>query len=160
SPAEAQQVFSKLSSVCGQFLDWKVFAEPPVGDFVNVAETQAISCRMAHDKAQLAAASHWQGISELLAQSPKHEDSAAQKVSESKNSESTSNPPAPAPAMPADQNIEAEMSISAQSEPTMSSSQNGQKHLPIDEVIDLPQADGSVLDAVMKHAMNEVIECP
>jgi hypothetical protein len=149
-PAEAQQVFRKLSNVCREFLGRSIEPEPAVGDAPHVDECQVMCCRTAHDKAQLAAAGHWQVIGELLAKARK----------------SAEEPPAVTPAPPP---IAAAIEMSAPSialpespisptGPTMNFTSPPSQSAA--EVIDLPAGDASVLDAIMKHSMNEVVECP
>ncbi|HEX8913163.1 MAG TPA: hypothetical protein VF796_12460, partial [Humisphaera sp.] len=64
--AEAARVHQKLAAVVRQFLGWEVEPEPAVRYAANVAEHPLMNCRVARDKAQIAAAPHWDVVVEFL----------------------------------------------------------------------------------------------
>ncbi|MEA2736126.1 MAG: hypothetical protein QOE14_2577, partial [Humisphaera sp.] len=66
---QAERVSAKLVSVCQQFLNWPVEAEPSVDASQPVAEHLVMCARPTRDKGQLAAAPQWQIVADLIARS-------------------------------------------------------------------------------------------
>jgi hypothetical protein len=65
--ADASSAFQRVSSVCRQFLGWRVESVPPVAPASDVTEHVVLWCSATRDKAQLAAAPQWQVMAEFLA---------------------------------------------------------------------------------------------
>lgn len=159
SPNEqvGKQVFQKIEGACRQFLDWSIDAESPVGSGAGVEAFDAMHCQAAHDKAQLATASHWQVVEEFV---------KATKANPAEEVETAD------PAQPLAPSDEEEM----RTNPAMSIAANEPEHpavpasLPLRsahsepmEVIELPDCaagEDPVLSAVMHHAMGDLVECP
>jgi hypothetical protein len=166
-PADAERLFAKLSNVCRQFLAWPMDAEPSVGEAPLVAECQVMACRTAHDKAQLAAAPHWQVVAELLAQAKHTAAEAALEETPQEHAalEAESAPPAaslpPATAAPP-RPTEPPVSGADPPHPAAVVPSPPTRLSPFLEVIDLADqsGDSSILSAVMRHSMSEVVECP
>jgi hypothetical protein len=176
-PAQAQQVFQKLSGVCKQFLGWSAEPDSAVVEAKQVGECRVMACRMDPGKALPAGESHWQVIAELLSQAasstPAEEPvnpidpPASIKPAEAPMAASaqspTSSPVAQAPtASPT--TVEAPRpAIQAAPIPATSPVEvPAQVAALLPEVIDLSSDGGqdSILDAVIKHSLNELIECP
>jgi hypothetical protein len=66
---QAERVGAKLVSVCQQFLNWPVEAEPAVDASQPVAEHLVMCARPTRDKGQLAAAPQWEIVADLIARS-------------------------------------------------------------------------------------------
>ena len=172
-PGESDAVFRKLSGVCGQFLSCAVEPEPAVGEARHVTDVPLMNCQAGHDKAQLASANHWRVVSDLVAQgkqSVKSGESEAaiemaapgatparvarecpQVVEESFQQE--------APV----QYEKLEATIPMPGAHAAAAAMPSMRLAGMPEVIELSDAknrDASILAAVMKHVMNEVVECP
>ena len=184
-PGEAEALFRKLSGVCGQFLSCSVEPEPAVGEARHVAEVPLMTCRASHDKAQLATANHWQVIADLVAQSKRQssEDTksnepaivpAAEVMVVAPASAAHVAPvvdtrPEPEPIQmhqPQEAHVQ-QQKHQQQSEPTIHTLRPHAgptlRLADMAEVIEIADAaggDASILSAVMKHVMNEVVECP
>ncbi|HEV8604309.1 MAG TPA: hypothetical protein VGQ99_03020 [Tepidisphaeraceae bacterium] len=165
-PAESEQVFSKMASTCMQFLNWPLEAEPPVGEAPHVAECMVMQCSAQGDKAQLATAGHWQVVADLLEQAQQSTGENSEPLtpeavinpSEMFNSESSAKSKNPnADELSAAQARLRRLTPTPQVEvaPVTDS-----KSTIASEVIALPEEGGSLLDAVMRHSMTEIIECP
>jgi len=166
-PAQAQRVFQKLSSVCAQFISWTVEPEPPIGSDLQVGECQVMCCRTEHDKAQLASAAHWQIVAELV-------NEAASHAEEEPPAPIDAAPPAPAAAeagpaqSPQPHETIADAMPATRPFASVGPQDEGPAPAPfrpaplMPEVVDL--ADGnseeSIVSAVLRHSVNEVIECP
>lgn len=161
SADEAQQVVRRLSGVCAQFLSRHIEPEPQLHDSGRVAECQVFRCQLGIEQ-QGDAASHWTLLKDLLrrAKSPATAASAAS--------------PDAVQASAAEANLSLKLgvpepstrqespSISADPVPHLSSS-NVPRAADVPEVIDLPDEKSeatAILSAVMRHSMNELIECP
>lgn len=168
--AESEQVFSKMASTCMQFLNWPLEAEPPVEDAPHVAECTVMHCSVQGDKAQLATAGHWQVVTEMLAQAQDaDEDESAEPLTPEKvikpSEMFTGETAAPKPRQPTDEELAAQARIRRlvsvpriQPMPMIPAMPRPQGAA---EVIELPDEQGaSLLDAVMRHFMTEIIECP
>jgi len=165
-PAESEQVFSKMASTCMQFLNWSLEAEPPVEDAPHVAECTVMHCSAQGDKAHIATAGHWQVVAELLNQAHESDEDDAEpltpekviKPSEMFSAETAQKPHQPtADELAAQARIRRLVSVpklEPMPMPTAPKSANAS------EVIDLPDDEGSLIDAVMRHSGNEIIECP
>jgi hypothetical protein len=165
-PAESEQVFSKMASTCMQFLNWPLEAEPPVGEAPNVAECMVMHCSAQGDKAQLATAGHWQVVADLLEQAQQSADENSEPLtpeavinpSEMFNGESSAKSKNPnADELSAAQARLRRLIPTPQAEVA---SVTNSKSTIASEVIELPEEGGSLLDAVMRHSMTEIIECP
>ena len=175
--SESARVYQKLSSVCQQFLQWPLEAEPPVQATDAVTEHLVLLYRPTRDKAQLAAAPQWQVVSEFVAASkaPAALD-AAVTIHEEADVEIEARqlvadvviPPAPAPVIPphvmptpARESVK-EQPASVEAAPVISGPMLVAERT-IDDVIDLPDHDlsgKSILSAVLKQAGNSLVECP
>lgn len=159
-PAEAEQVIRKLSSVCSQFLNWTPLPEPAVSAVHGVTECDVMLCRTNCDKAQLATTPHWQVVDELVSQArqalPVEERPTIGRIT----------PETVAAVQP---KVETQPDVEVQ--PRASSMKPAVSHKiapalapanDLPEVIDLPddESSDSVITAVMKHAMGEVVETP
>ena len=166
-PAESEQVFSKMASTCMQFLNWPLEAEPPVEDAPHVAECTVMHCSVQGDKAQLATAGHWQVVAELLEQAHDSDENDAEPLTPEKvinPSEMFSGEAAHKPRQPTADELAAQARIRRLvSVPKMEATPMPTipKSATASEVIELQdEQGGSVLDAVMRHSMAEIIECP
>ncbi|HEV8290830.1 MAG TPA: hypothetical protein VGP94_02865 [Tepidisphaeraceae bacterium] len=166
-PAESEQVFSKMASTCMQFLNWPLEAEPPVEDAPHVAECTVLHCSVQGDKAQLATAGHWQVVAELLEQAHDSDEDDAEPLTPEKvihPSEMFSNEAAHKPRQPTADDLAAQARIRRlvsvpRIDPTPAPP--APKPAGASEVIELhDEQGGSLLDAVMRHSMAEIIECP
>jgi hypothetical protein len=166
-PAESEQVFSKMASTCMQFLNWPLEAEPAVEDAPHVAECTVMHCSVQGDKAQLATAGHWQVIADLLEQAHDVEEDESEPLTPEKvinPSEMFSGEAAHKPRQPTADELAAQARIRRlvsvpRIEPLPMPA--AAKPAGASEVIELAdEQGGSVLDAVMRHSMTEIIECP
>ena len=173
--AESEQVFSKMASTCMQFLNWPLEAEPAVEDAPHVAECTVMHCSVQGDKAQLATAGHWQVIAELLEQANQSdEDEMAEPLTPEKAvhpSEMFSSETAQKPRQPTADELAAQARIrrlvsvpkieSTPAPAPMSMPMPAPaKAADASEVIELPDDQGSLIDAVMRHSAGDMIECP
>jgi len=170
--AESEQVFSKMASTCMQFLNWPLEAEPPVDDAPHVAECTVMHCSVQGDKAQLATAGHWQVVAELLEKARESdEDENAEPLTPEKVinpnemfSSEAAQKPRPQPSaedLAAQARIRRLVSV-PRIDPAPLPMASSPKPAGASEVIELSddQGGGSLLDAVMRHSMGEIIECP
>jgi hypothetical protein len=153
--AEAEATFRKLASVAGQFLSWAAESEAPIGNADGAGECQVMCCRTSHDKAQLATAAHWKVVEELIELANR-----TPIIEPPPMAEPEKGMPRPAPRLA---RIEEEP---AEPGPTRESTMQIPAPLPfppqkmMSEIIDLPEGEGCIVTAVMKHAMAELVECP
>ena len=168
-PAESEQVFSKMASTCMQFLNWPLEAEPAVEDAPHVAECTVMHCSVQGDKAQLATAGHWQVVADLLQQAHDSDEDDAEPLTPEKviNPNEMFSSEAPhKPRQPTAEDLAAQARIRRlvsipKIEPVSAPAMTAPKPAGASEVIELhDEQGGSVLDAVMRHSMGEMIECP
>ena len=165
---ECGRVYQKLSSVCQQFLDWTLDAEPPVRSAPDVGEHLALLYRPTHDKAQLVAAVQWGVVGEFLAAAkavataPTHVEPAPALSDEEAEDMAMSDKPVQlaAEVIPSPMKVTPQQKMQPQpaSVPAAATSAD-----TIDEVIDLPGLDTSgqaILAAVLQKAGSALIECP
>jgi hypothetical protein len=169
--AQAQRVYRKLASVCGQFLQWPIDGDPVMVAPANeVTEHVVLSCRSSRSSGTEAERRHWQVVGDLLirsehataARTPEqpahHEDTRRQ----SKPMTQTTPSPgeleqlshSPIPAEPESQARPA--SSMRMSAPSTGSTGD-------DEVIELQddQADeAGILASILHHGAGRLIECP
>jgi hypothetical protein len=174
---ESEQVFSKMASTCMQFLNWPLEAEPAVEDAPHVAECTVMHCSVQGDKAQLATAGHWQVVSELLEQAQKSdEDENAEPLTPEKAvhpSEMFTGEAAQKPRQPTDEEIAAQARIrrlvsvpkiepaeAPAPAPISMPMPAPAKAADASEVIELPDDQSSLIDAIMRHSAGDMIECP
>jgi hypothetical protein len=165
-PAQADRVFQKLASVCAQFISWTLEPEPAIGAADQVGECQVMCCRASHDKAQLAAAPHWQVVAELVQEAKSHveeEPAAALPQPDAPAVSVAAETSQPAPESPAAKAPQAPCPEAASvpvMEPIMSPPAAWAPPLP--EVVDLPDGSSqeSIISAVIRHSLNELVECP
>jgi hypothetical protein len=176
-PAEAERVFQRLSSVCTQFLTMTIEPEPAVGEAPRVSDVTVMCCQVERDRAQLAAGAHWQVMRQFLSQARR----AAAKRPTSRPVETPSVEPqtlreampvvphqaAVEPVVDRLQSVEkCPATGAATREPDMTRPiHTHENHVAetLPEVLDLPAGDAdeaSILTAVMRHAMTELVECP
>ena len=167
-PSQADQVFQKLSSVCSQFMNWPVEPEPAVGHAAQVGECQVICCHAAHDKAQLASASHWQVVSELVKEAMSHvEEEPAQAetpvdyVAAGPAAAVAGGPTIHAAGVTPDAS-QTPHRDAAQPRPAEAGHASTFWTAPaMPEVVDLADGgDESIIGAIIRHCVNELIECP
>ncbi|WP_428938566.1 hypothetical protein [Fontivita pretiosa] len=157
----AQQAYQRLSSVCRQFLDWPVKAEPAVWPASDVVEHVVLWCSATRDKAQLAEAPQWQVVADFLAkarQSPRAVEPLPASGAVSAAAESGPDTAQNGDARPATAS-EPAMRIS---ETDAHSSGVEQAAHRVDEVIDLPDAQAcpaAIVAAVLRGG-HELVECP
>jgi hypothetical protein len=161
---QAERVSAKLVSVCQQFLNWPLEAEPSVAPAQHVAEHLVMCVRPTRDKSQTATAPQWQIVSDLIERSKQTPAAAAApkpaELTEELNDEAPASAPAAAPR-------------AVIAEPVMRSIPMPQPEVaaplklhPISDttdVIDLPfseSGDSSIVDAILRHCSNELVECP
>lgn len=176
-PAEADRAFQRLSSVCGQFLTLAIEPEPAVGDAPEVSDLTVMACRVGRDRAQLAAGAHWQVMRQFLSQARRAEKtSPTQPRTPSTNEQPATHPSNPSPTPPSDLRVESAPATVSIQEPrpvleavqreadmTRLAQNNAAAAGNLPEVLDLPTGDASeasILAAVMRHAMTEIVECP
>jgi hypothetical protein len=167
-PAESEQVFSKMASTCMQFLNWPLEAEPPVEDAPHVAECTVMHCSVQGDKAHLATAGHWQVVAELLAAAHESDEDNAEPLTPEKvinpnemfSGEAAHKPRQPTPDEQAAQARIRRLVSVPKIEPMPALPTSAPKSANASEVIELPDDEGSLIDAVMRHSSGEIIECP
>src|SRR5258706_211960 len=167
-PAESEQVFSKMASTCMQFLNWPLEAEPPVEDAPHVAECTVMHCSVQGDKAHLATAGHWQVVAELLQATHESDEDDAEPLTPEKvinPNEMFSGEAAHKPRQPTADELAAQARIRRlvsvpKIEPMPALPPSAPKSPNASEVIELPDDEGSLIDAVMRHSAGEIIECP
>ena len=167
-PAESEQVFSKMASTCMQFLNWPLEAEPPVEDAPHVAECTVMHCSVQGDKAHLATAGHWQVVAELLEAAHESDEDNAEPLTPEKvinPNEMFSGEAAHKPRQPTADELAAQARIRRlvsvpKIEPMPALPPSAPKSPNASEVIELPDDEGSLIDAVMRHSAGEIIECP
>jgi len=167
-PAESEQVFSKMASTCMQFLNWPLEAEPPVEDAPHVAECTVMHCSVQGDKAHLATAGHWQVVAELLEAAHESDEDDAEPLTPEKvinPNEMFSGEAAHKPRKPTADEQAAQARIRRlvsvpKIEPMPALPPSAPKSANASEVIELPDDEGSLIDAVMRHSTGEIIECP
>lgn len=150
--SDADAMFRKLASVTGQFLSWAAEPEPLLASADGIGECQVLCCRTSHDKAQLATGAHWQVIEELLEQARQAPIIEPPPAQPARKEEKMPTPqPLPRMTIPEAQLAE-EGPVSVPAMQMASPASN--------EVVDLAEGEGSILHAVMKQAMGELVECP
>lgn len=77
SDMAAHKAFTKLSSVCRQFLDWDVVHDPLVPDVEHAQVHTILWCHAHRDKSQLATAPQWRVVQEFLELTPDSDADAA-----------------------------------------------------------------------------------
>ena len=182
---QAERVSAKLVSVCQQFLNWPVDAEPTVDSSQPVAEHLVMCARPTRDKGQLAAAPQWEIVADLIARSKltvagmtvepmqneeavearfNGEDTEIVDANESASAATESKIPSDfEPVMrsiPMPQTQEQSMTMGMRM--TSRTDRGGGE---ISDVIDLPigvgeSTDASIIDAILHHCSSELIECP
>lgn len=171
------RVFQKLSSVCQQFLDWHVDAEPAVRGVETVGEHLVLLYRPTRDKAQLATAPQWGVVAEFIDRARAALEEAAASAVEQPTMESQAmrdpsileearaliaDVVVPNEPRTPDVPLESSAARSPAESPVVLTA--GPHHDDsIVEVIDLPGADASnqtILAAVLRKAGNALIECP
>ena len=182
---QAERVSAKLVSVCQQFLNWPVEAEPAVDASQPVAEHLVMCARPTRDKGQLAAAPQWEIVADLIARSKQTlaattvepmdpEDAAATETVHSAEAAdadtATAVVAAEANKIPPD--FEPVMrSIPMPQQPPQPSSTQPALTISRDadgdvtEVIDLPAhavdaGVSGIVDAILRHCASELVECP
>ncbi len=160
SVVEADQVYRKLNGVCEQFLHWPLESGESVTDSPDVVEHLVMCCHPMTDKAQVAAATNWQVVAEML-------NGSQQSVVEDFDSDVfqqdaeinrrlvgdvimpfTEKPSVVAPL---------ETGPSGGVQMTFNSRPDN-----VDEVVDLPDgvSETAVLSAVFERLKNDLAECP
>ena len=173
---QAERISGKLVSVCQQFLNWPVEAEPAVDASQPVAEQLVMCVRPTRDKGQLAAAPQWDLVADLIARSklsPAEETAAGGPVepmhaegAEDSNEHhaEAATAAAEAPRIPSD--FEPVMrSIPMPQPPSQAASpvKLFRDYTEPSEVIDLPLAESghaAIIDAILRHCSSELVECP
>ena len=185
--AENGRVYQKLASVCQQFLDWPLEAEPPVQVVSDVSEHVVLLYRPTHDKAQLATASQWTVVADFLAAAKESERAAAVMEPRPARVPPPSDPqeieprqiiadvviptvpvtPEPAPVAPAAEQVVEPIHAPIPITPAIAASAPMPSAFPVDnsfdDVIDLPGQDvsgHSILEAVLRKSNGSLIECP
>lgn len=142
-PVDAEKVHRKLLGVAQQFLQVPIEAEPVVSASPQASEFEVMTCRAGHDKSQLAGGAHWQVVLSLLeqaAEEPAAEPMKLEPTREESEPMAAAPCPVPAPVMPQVASVSPE---------------------ECEEVIDLVGgAASSVIDAVMRQSMSQIVECP
>lgn len=163
--ADARHAIEKIAGACQQFLDWQIFPEPPVSDARHVGEYDAMHC-LAHDKAQLASAAHWQVVEELIEAAKKNPAEPAPAVAnaqmEPKAQAQTEHSEESMPRTNAQMNIAEQKKLIAEEEHAAPAAVQPMliARTQMAEVIDLPEGGGeSVVPTIMRH-MGDLIECP
>lgn len=152
SESSASDAFHRLSSVCRQFLGWRVESESPVaGSVSGVTEHVVLWCCATRDKAQLATAPQWQVVTDFLARAQKNSAPAVPSAVAAPATAKSEPAPAmePAPSMP------------AAPEPNSAAAAVAH-HENSSDVIDLPDSHASpaaIVAAVLRGG-HELVECP
>ena len=181
---QAERVGAKLVSVCQQFLNWPIEAEPPVDASQPVAEHLVMRARPTRDKGQLAAAPQWEIVADLIARSkqtavastpvePMLFDEPAQEPDDTEHAEAaaaTATAAAEAHKIPNDfepvmRSIPMPQHPQHPPQPSMTPTMSLAHESDVTEVIDLPAhaVDGGVagiIDAILRHSASELVECP
>lgn len=159
----AETVYRKLAGVCDQFLNLKIENEGAACDAQDVGEAVVMNCVIEHDKAQLAAAAHWQVLADFLVQARQSPAIAAEAPLKMTDDASAVAKPATQPPDTQQHHREGEEKVQA----TVMLA--GQPRLHPDAAADVPEVielaagqegHDSILASVIKHAMGEMVECP
>ena len=174
---QAERVSAKLTSVCQQFLNWPLEAEPAVTPGGNpeavVGEHLVMCCRPSRDKGQIAAAPQWEIVADFIARSKQSQVAPTEGPVEAP--EEIENPVSATPQ--AASQFVADVFV-----PTVSSAAPTTRHVAMqltetsssraqkfeqsdaDDVIDLPAAgetdENGIVEAVLRHCTGELVECP
>jgi hypothetical protein len=164
---QAERVSAKLVSVCQQFLNWPLEAEPHVEAGAVVREHLVMSCRPIHDKGQLATAPQWGIVAEFIERSKRsqsEDESVVQRVADVE--EAIAKTQAAADAVrevlqePHDQTRQVDMSMTT---PENAPAILAEPRPSTDDVIDLPApeaGESGIVEAILKHCSGELVECP
>jgi hypothetical protein len=159
SDADAAGAYQRLSSVCRQFLDWRIDNESPVRHRNEIAEHVVLWCSATRDKAQLATAPQWQVVIEFLERakkSPAPEVVIGQRVEATAHATEPHAKPIPLPPQ------ERTTAKPQAAEVDVSPMRSDQHESAPSEVIDLSNdhADASsIVSAVLKGG-HDLVECP
>jgi hypothetical protein len=173
---QAERVAAKLVSVCQQFLNWPVEAEPSVDASQPVAEHLVMCARPTRDKGQLAAAPQWEIVADLIARSnltvatdppePMQVQNAVDEtphLAEAASAATAAEATTTTTRIPSDfEPVMRSIPMPQQQQPTISISREA---ADITEVIDLPAhasdaGFGGIIDAILRHCSSELVECP
>jgi hypothetical protein len=176
--AESTRVYQKISSVCEQFLNWRIDSEPAVRPAPRIAGHLVLCCQAIHDKAQLATAPQWSVVAEFLANA----GAMAPKAAEPAQPDSTNDQQAmeeeamldpaattaqPSVHQPMQQANAADAPIAAAQQPVMRLAEGlapptgASGPDAVTDVLELTSDDpDSILGAILKQNGGDLVECP
>jgi hypothetical protein len=174
---ETQRVYRKMSSVCQQFLNWKLEDEEPVRKSTKTVEHLVLCCRPSRDKNQIAAAPQWGIVGNFLQsltaasptaaaetehknQEPEPMRNNYQDASEADSALADFTSAAATPTIPAATFAPAPTTTAATARTWPAPVSERATHV---EIIDLPASDAgadTILAAILGQNRGELIECP
>ena len=178
SANQADEVYRKLAGVCSQFISRTIEGQESVAACPQASEYEVLNCRATGDKSQLGqGGTHWPVVEELLAQASQEElavaDAAGQpQIAERQEAAEARKPDAVSFAQtagPVEEKVEpmqtpvppVDTQLNEMRIPLTTAAASAAAQAAIEEVIDLPASSaGSVVEAVLKHSLAELVECP
>jgi hypothetical protein len=164
---EAGKVYRKIASVCEQFLNWKMEAEPAVEAVEAVNENVAVRFTVPADRTGTTSGSHWEVLLDFLTRAQAQANEAPVKMAaEAENDMPIPMDPIEAPAI--EERVEPTLPPLRPAAPTIPSPapamKIAQSFEPGEvEVTDLPGGEvteSAVLNAVINQMAGGLIQCP
>jgi hypothetical protein len=170
---EAGKVYRKIASVCEQFLNWKMEAEPAVEAAEAINESVAVRFALPADRAGISSGSHWEVLLDFLtrAQASANESPAKspEPIAEMENEMPSPSDPIEEPMAAPRSTAEPAVASVPPATPVMEPApapvmKMAQSYEPGEvEVTDLPGGEiteSAVLNAVINQMAGGLIQCP